>query len=323
MTDRSVLIRVPATVGNFGGAAGCAALALDAALNVRASTRRDGHVSIRYFGENGERIPRDASNLAVRAMQAALDFKGLPFGGVEFEMYGSAPVGVGLGSSTAAVWAGLLAADRLYRLGLGEKTLFDLAGTLDRRSDNLRAAWSGGFVARFEESRSPVFRATVVPDDLALYVVIPETSTIHNREKGGASTSPGDRSAFLNRARTLSSLLAQAGKSETPQLDGAMTGIAERTVPGLDEALCVRAPGMQAVFACGSGPAVGILAKSDDAERATNAVMDCLARHGVTSRSTMFRATNTGAREWNAGGTEIRLAPPVGLDMPELPSLPV
>src|SRR5215472_8838424 len=188
MVDRSVLIRVPATVGNFGGAAGCAALALDAALNVRASARRDGHIGIRYFGDNGERVPRDASNLVVRAMKVALEFRGLPFGGVDFEMYGTAPVGVGLGSSTAAVWAGLLAADRLYRLGLGEKTLFDLAGTLDQRSDNLRAAWSGGFVARFEESASPVFRSTSVPEDLALYVVIPEADKIHNRKASGAAT---------------------------------------------------------------------------------------------------------------------------------------
>src|SRR5215469_3165456 len=186
MVDRSVLIRVPATVGNFGGAADCAALAIDAPLNVRASSRRDGGVSIRYFGETGERVPRDTRNLAVRAMQAALAFKGLAFEGVDFEMYGSAPVGVGLGSSTAAVWAGLLAADRLYRLGLGEKVLFDLAGTLEPRADNLRAAWSGSFVTRFEHSGSPLFRATVVPDDLTLHVVIPEISTVHSQQAGAA-----------------------------------------------------------------------------------------------------------------------------------------
>lgn len=323
MTDRSVLIRVPATVGNFGGAAGCAALALDAALNVRASTRRDGGIGVRYFGESGERVPRDASNLAVQALRAALDFKDLPFGGVDFEMYGSAPVGVGLGSSTAAVWAGLLAADRLYRLGLGEKAFFDLAATLDRRSDNLRAAWSGGFVARFEERDSPVYRSTVVPDDLTLHVVIPETSTVRSREADGVNPSAHNRSAFLSRARTLSSFLAHAGSSETPQLEEPVIGIAEKTVPGLDEALCVRAPGLQAVFACGSGPAVGILAAEQDAESVVAAVTDCLARHGVTSRSAVFRPTNSGACEWNAGGTEIRLAPLVGLDMPERRPLPV
>jgi homoserine kinase len=317
MTDRSVLIRVPATVGNIGGAAGCAALALDAALNVRASTRRDGGVGIRYFGENGERVPRDASNLAVRALQAALELKGLPFGGVDFEMYGSAPVGVGLGSSTAAVWAGLLAADRLYRLGLGEKALFDLAGTLDQRSDNLRAAWLGGFVARFEESTSPVYRSTVVPDDLALHVVIPEISTVRTREAGGVDPSARVPPAVLDRARTWSGFLAHAGRADASQFEEVMTGIVEKTVPGLDEALGVRAPGLQAVFVCGSGPAVGFLAKDESVESVAAAVTDCLTRHGVASKRAEFRATNSGARDWNAGGTEIRLAPQVGLDMPE------
>jgi homoserine kinase len=321
MTDRSVLIRVPATVGNFGGATGCAALALDAALNVRASTRRDGGVRIRYFGENGERVPRDTQNLAVRAMQAALELKGLPFGGVDFEMYGSAPVGVGFGSSSAAVWAGLLAADRLYRLGLGEKALFDLAETLDRRSDNLRAAWSGGFVARFEDSASPVYRSTVVPDDLALQVVIPETNAVRNHELASDIPFRRDPSPFLNRARSLSSFLAHGDDSSTPQFEEAMTSVAEKTVPGLDEALGVRVPGLQAVFVCGSGPSIGFLAREQSVESGARAITDCFTRHGVAFKRAVFRPANSGAREWNASGTEIRLAPSVGLDMPEHRSL--
>jgi homoserine kinase len=277
MIDRSVLIRVPATVGNFGGAASCAALALDAFLNARASTRRDGHVGVRYFGENGERVPRDSSNLAVRAMQAALESRGLPFLGVDFEMYGSVPVGMGLGSSTAAVWAGLLAADRLYRLNLGEKSLFELAGTLEPRGDNLRAAWLGGFVARFQEGPSQVYRSTVVPADLVLRVIIPEISS------HGSSTD---------------------------------------TVPGLDEVLRIRTSGTEAVFVCGSGPSIGILAHGDDPESAAKAAVESLASHGIASKVARFRPA-AGARDMNAGGTEVRLAPLVGLDMPGHPSLPV
>jgi len=322
MVDRSVLIRVPATVGNFGGAVDCAVLALDASLNVRASARRDGGVSIRYFGENGERVPRDAGNLTVRAMKAALEFRCVPFGGVDFEMYGSAPVGVGLGSSTAAVWAGLLAADRLYRLGLGEKNLFDLAGTLEQRNDNLRAAWSGGFVSRFEESALPVYHSTVVPDDLSLHLVIPEMTGLRNHGPSGAG-SCGGQSGFLNRAQTLRSFMARPHESEMAELDAVTTGIPEKAVPGLDEALSMRLPGLHAVFVCGSGPSVGILAKDEDAEAVTMAVIDCLARRGVSSKSATFRATNSGAYEWNAGGTELRLAPQVGLDMPEHRTLPV
>src|SRR2546426_6036664 len=77
MAERSVLIRVPSTVGNFGGAVNSAAMALEAPLNVKVTPRLDGHVGIRYFGDNGERVPRDRSNLVVRTFEAALHFKGV------------------------------------------------------------------------------------------------------------------------------------------------------------------------------------------------------------------------------------------------------
>ena len=140
MASHSVLIRVPATIGNFGGAKDAAALALDASLNVKVTPRLDGQVNIRYFGENGERVPRDRSNLVVRAMESALHLRELEFTGADFEIYSSVPVSVGLGSSTAAVLAGLLAADRLYDLKLDEKTIFELAAIYESRGDNLRAA---------------------------------------------------------------------------------------------------------------------------------------------------------------------------------------
>jgi len=312
MTDRSVLIRVPATVGNFGGATGCAALALDAALNLRASTRRDGRVSVRYFGENGERVSRDSSNLAVRAMRSAVEHKGQPFLGVEMEMYGSVPVAVGFGSSTAAVWAGLLAADRLYRLDLGEKELFELAAMLEPRSDNLRAAWLGGFVASFQEGASLLYRSTVVPDDLALSVVIPEIASVQNRAAGGLNLTGKDRSACLDRAAVLIGLLSQSGS--TGEALSNFAGVPEKTVPGLEEALRLSAPG-QVAFVCGSGPSIGILSQGAESDATAKSISDCLAWHGVACTLARFRASNSGARDWNASGTDIHTAPTVGRDL--------
>lgn len=312
MTDRSVLIRVPATVGNFGGATGCAALTLDAALNLRASARRDGRVSVRYFGENGERVPRDSSNLAVRAMQSAVEHKGQSFLGAEMEMYGSVPVAVGFGSSTAAVWAGLLAADRLYRLGLGEKELFELASMLEPRTDNLRAAWLGGFAVSFQEGPSLLYRSTMVPDDLALSVVIPEISSVQNRAAGGLNLTPKDRAACLDRAAALSGLLSQ--RDGTGEVVANVAGVAEKTVPGLEEALRLSAPG-QVAFVCGSGPSIGILSHGAESEATAKSISDCLEWHGVACTVARFRASNSGARDWNASGTDIRSVPPVGRDL--------
>ena len=177
MIPRSVLIKVPATVGNFAGAMNCAALTLDAMFNVKVTPRSDGRVGLRYFGENGDLVPRDRSNLVVRAMEAALHQKGLEFTGADFEIYSSVPVGVGLGSSTAAVLAGLIAADRLYSLELEEKTLFELARIYETRIDNLHAAWHGGFVACTGESPAQIVRRTFVPGDFVLAVVTPDAAT--------------------------------------------------------------------------------------------------------------------------------------------------
>src|SRR6184192_3443454 len=133
MTMRSAQVRVPATVGNFQNDSTSTA-ALEGSLNVKVTLRDDGQVGIRYFGENGERVPRGRSNLVVRAMESALKLKAVEWTGADFEIYSSVPVGVGLGSSAAAVLAGLIVADRLFELGFDEKSLFELAAVHESRS---------------------------------------------------------------------------------------------------------------------------------------------------------------------------------------------
>lgn len=317
MGSQSVLVRAPATVGNFVGAVNCAALALDASLNMKVTPRLDGHVGVRYFGENGERVPRDRSNLAVRALQAALHLKQREFTGADFEIYSSIPVAVGLGSSTAAVLAGLIAADRLFRLALDEKTLFDLAAIYETRADNLRAAWLGGFVACGEEGSSAAHRRTDVPGNFVLTVVIPEASL-------GAATRADqnswpipplarqDVSIYSRQATAFAEFFLRQGNAPAAEFAAPSPPTCEKNVPGLKEALAIRRSDVLAIFVCGSGPAVGILAQADPAQ-AVEAVRECFARHEVGSRAVEFRPTNVGARDWNASHLDITLPAARGL----------
>jgi homoserine kinase len=316
MANPSVLVRVPATVGNFGGALNCAALALDAPLNVKVTPRLDGRVGIRYFGENGDRVPRDASNFVVQAMSAALHHKSLEFTGADFEIYSSVPVAVGLGSSTAAVLAGLLAADHLFRLALDEKTLFELAADFESRHDNLRAAWLGGFVACAEEGSSMTHRRMAVPENFVLHVVAPETCLAAGGRRGRRAAGR----IHLSRAAALGEYFSQPGTGHAAALAEALPPTCEKSVPGLEEALQIRLPGVLAVFVCGSGPAVGILAEAD-AGPAVSAVQACFARHGLGSSAGEFRPSNTGARDRNAVHPDIALPAIRGLGTsPQKPS---
>ena len=309
MTARSVLVKVPATVGNFAGAMNCAALALDAMLNVKVTPRADGHVGIRYFGENGDRVPRDRANLAVRAMEAALHLKGYEFSGADFEIYSSVPVGLGLGSSTAAVLAGLMAADRLYSLRFDEKTLFDLAHIYETRSDNLLAAWHGGFVACADEPSSAV-RRTHVHGDFLLSVIAPEgpiapASIAGKSQKRGMQ--PGvDPSVHLRRAQTVAEFLMQPAKSPALDFNSSLPPTCRKIVAGLEESLKVCTDGALSVFVCGSGPAVGILTQQNP-ENAIEAVRRRFRDFGVSSTFGTFRPANLGARDWNAVRSHISL----------------
>jgi homoserine kinase len=343
---------VPATVGNFGDAAECGTLALDASLNVKVTRRQDGHVSIRYFGENGERVPRDRSNLVVRAIEAALHTKQREFTGADLEIYSSVPVAVGLGSSTAAVMAGLIAANLLYRLGLDEKSLFELAGIYEQRNGNLRAAWLGGFVAGAGDASGKtaddpfVYQRTIVPENLVLHVVVPETTLVPGKRAGAKSGRGSKRSGTksagkisggmaagaagkeatlkMHRAAALTEFFAQQGSGSAPELDNSLPPTCEKKVAGLEEALQVRTPGALSVFVCGSGPAVGIFA-TENAVEAVRAVREAFARHHVATDCYEFRPTNVGALDWNRayGDATLPASPGLGDILPKINSLPV
>jgi len=302
MTDRSVLVHVPATVGNFAGAIDCAALALDHTLNVKVVARPDNHLAIRYFGENGERVPRGRTNLVVRAMEAALHARQREFKGADVEIYNSVPVGVGLGSSAAAVLGGLIAADRLFGLELGEEVLLDLAAVHETRADNLRAAWLGGFVVSTGIPPESIQR-TEVPQHLVLRVVVPESVPVASVSVPQVPREEGNGDYHLGRALNVAGFFASAGaagSSAAGQFAFANAAIPEgaRAVPGLGEALAARQQDALAVFVCGAGPAIGILA-TGDAETSVAAVQDCFKRCGVPSALMEFRPGNKGAQELN------------------------
>lgn len=80
-------------------------------------------------------------NLVVRAFETLH-----PADGIRFRIGDGIPLGRGLGSSAAAIVAGLVAADHLYELGLEKGDLLERAAALEGHPDNVAAAIYGGFV---------------------------------------------------------------------------------------------------------------------------------------------------------------------------------
>ncbi len=136
MTARRRLVRVPASSANLGPGYDVLAAAISLHLELEV-TEAD-----RFSLEADEAsVPSDRSNLCVRAFEALH-----PADGIRFAIRTEIPPARGLGSSAAAIVAGLMAADHLFELGLERDELYGRAVELEGHPDNVGAALYGGVV---------------------------------------------------------------------------------------------------------------------------------------------------------------------------------
>ncbi len=124
---------MPASSANLGP--GYDALAAALSIHLELTVEETGEFGV---ASTVPGVPQDRSNLCVRAFEALH-----PADGLFFQVKSDIPVGAGLGSSAAAIVAGLVAADHLYEL---DAPLFEVARELEGHPDNVAAALHGGFV---------------------------------------------------------------------------------------------------------------------------------------------------------------------------------
>jgi homoserine kinase len=129
---RRRLVRVPASSANLGPGFDCMGAALS--LHMELEVRETGSFSV----ETDLPISRGRENLCVRAFERLHSADGF-----EFRISSEIPLSGGLGSSAAAIAAGLLAADHLFEL---DADLLALASEVEGHPDNVAAALLGGFV---------------------------------------------------------------------------------------------------------------------------------------------------------------------------------
>ena len=128
-------VRVPASSANLGP--GFDVLAAAVSLYMELEVEETGDFSV----EAGDHLPVDETNLCVRAF-ADLH----PTDGLSFRIRSDIPLAAGLGSSGAAIIAGLLAADHMYELAVSREEMFERAARIEGHPDNVAASLYGGFV---------------------------------------------------------------------------------------------------------------------------------------------------------------------------------
>ena len=193
MTARRRLVRVPASSANLGP--GYDVLAAALTLHLELEVEETGSFAVEAEGLD---VPLDRSNLCVRAFELLR-----PADEISFRIRSEIPLTAGLGSSAAAIVAGLIAADHLYEMALEPDDLLGFAVELEGHPDNVAAALHGGFVICTPRG-GPVIRLNP-PQGVEAVLVIPseQVPTESAREAIPAQVAHADAVSNLAAAAAL------------------------------------------------------------------------------------------------------------------------
>ena len=175
-----VRVRVPATSANLGPGFDALGLALGLYDDVVVRVTDEPGLTVDVAGMGAASVARNARNLVVRAMYAAFKQLGGRPRGLEVVCANRIPHGRGLGSSAAAIVAGVVAARALVAGGaerMSDETALALASELEGHPDNVAACLLGGLTVAWTDDGGAHGVKLPVAAELAPVAFIPGTSS--------------------------------------------------------------------------------------------------------------------------------------------------
>jgi homoserine kinase len=260
-----VTVTVPATSANLGPGFDALGLALDHRDRVTAEVvdAPGLEVTVRGMGEGA--VPLDEKHLVHRSMLAAFAAMGVTAPGLRLDCLNVVPHARGLGSSSAAIVAGVSVARALVSGGRGlldDDAVLALAAELEGHPDNVAPACLGGFTVAWRDGER--FRAASVPVDprVAAVALVPPDGVATSVARGLLPDRVDHRDAAANAGRAA---LLVAAMGSRPDLLLAATedrlhqDYREPAMPAsLALVRSLRADGLAAVVS-GAGPTVLVL----------------------------------------------------------------
>ena len=301
-SEDPVLVRVPATSANLGPGFDALGLALGLHDEIEASVTAAG-LTLKVSGEGAAEVA-DAGekHLVVRAMRVAFDDLGVDQPpGLELRCVNRIPHGRGLGSSAAAIVAGILAARALAGASVAPEDALPLASALEGHPDNVAPCLFGGLtVAWLEDSTATAHAVRLEPlGEIQPVAFIAPESVSTKVARGLLPASVPHAHAARNAGRA--ALLVAALTARPDALFAASEDLLHQSyrapvMPATHELVSrLRAAGVPAVVS-GAGPSALAFLTGDCAGEADLEKLDSIAREtGTHWRITPLAVERRGA----------------------------
>ena len=296
-------MRVPASSANLGPGFDVLALALDLHLMVEA--RESAKTAITWAGEGAAEVPLTRRNLIVRAAEEPFAGWSRPLNGLELRVSNDIPIGRGLGSSAAAIIAGIMLGAKLRGLRMPAQRILELAIPLEGHGDNLAAALYGGFCIAVIENGGVRVHRLDWPSRWRAVLFVPNDISPTHEARRLVPRRPAREDAVFNLGRVAEWVLACSQKDRSLVASAMDDRLHQpgrtRAYPYLDDTIAA-AEQAGALGAALSGAGGSVIAIADrNLVAVGNAMISAVRSHRIKGRVTTLRAAAAGAALKAAG----------------------
>ncbi|MBV9265747.1 MAG: homoserine kinase, partial [Acidobacteriaceae bacterium] len=238
---------VPASSANLGPGFDALGLALD--LHLTCVFERAETLSIRACGLDAEQIPEDESNLIWQTALQVADSVDHELPSIALEVGNGIPIGKGLGSSAAALTAGVVIASELAELRWTRHQILKAAARIEGHPDNVSACVLGAVVASSMEPDGDVHAVRIeLPANYGVAAIVPDFVLSTTKARSVLPQTYSRRDAVFNiqhSALLIAALCTGSTESFSAALQDRMhQPFRAPLIPGFQEMLDLRAPGL-------------------------------------------------------------------------------
>lgn len=280
---------MPATTANIGPGFDCLGLALN--LYNTVEMRRADSWSLSICGEGSSTLSHNKDNLVWQTACSLWQHCGIKPPVVEVRLHNNIPLSRGLGSSSAAIVGGLVAANHFLEDPLSREALLEQASSLEGHPDNVAPAIYGGLVGSIQNGSKVAARVLELNKEWKFTVCIPSFTLATSEARKVLPQNVPHSDATFNLAHAV--MLVQALSTNDKELlkvscqDKLHQPYRTPLIPGFKDMFDhTSAAGALSVVVSGAGPTVLAISDSSSSTKAIGKAMEeCFARHSVISRS--------------------------------------
>lgn len=306
-TDKKnrAVVRVPGTSANCGPGFDCLGLATTIYNYLDLTLLRNGKVVVESTGEGADKIPHGKRNLTWQAVNRLLQELGREdeFKGAIIRTNNNVPISRGLGSSSTAIVAGLVAANEILGSPLNRNGLLKLATEIEGHPDNVAPALFGGFTVSVMNQGEVQTFSFLPRIKLKLIVAVPdfELSTRLARKVLPKNVSMKDAVFNISRASMLIAALVEGREDLLPLAfdDALHQPYRKKLVPGMSAVFeAAKAAGAfgSAISGAGSCLIAFTSARSRLEEKIAASMIEAFQAAGVQSKALILDVDKRGAQ---------------------------